>query len=786
VINQRYAHCARFKKYVIRINKAAMETNIKIVEFGERLNLTVKKIKLVGEKLTDEQIHRACAKVARQFKIAAIPLILGEDQFLLVEVHDTIPVKTLNVDDWVINLEATSEISRLSVNVKKEQRQIADLYKRSLLINIENELGLWTLDSPRIFYEKSPFIKSELTNDLSSPVTDIDAYRRYEISEMFVENVGLGFSVGIGTAFFSNLSVEEYYSSNLEKRLQKLVGRQKEQKGTLLYDGPTGRLKCYFEMYKTNVTLESAPGFVFSGKTFANPYEYFKKVHPHFKVARTDKAALVSFPGMGKKVYVPANRLFVRVMNEMVDYEMSQVDKIIPDDRMALIGDLWKNLGEKPFGRNYVKVKDGFYKPDSSNSGQIDLPQLLFGKGQILPPPISKTKDDYRQHFRSRKEYLNKFGCFFVPPTMNRTIHFVFPEGVDDRLKENFSKEICARVKGLTGISVSPAIVSYQDYLNGIQDLLTNFEPGMAVFVFEDIDPTVYFNIRYELKNWKIKRVTKYQLLKKYKGLNDFKDGRFSKGEKNWNSFLEINTYDIIQQLGCLPYVIEPKLNYEMQLMIDVSDKSSHIALSLVMYKDGMRVPVFDSLIKPKTDSQKETINPVFLERYLIELFTKNKTLIGKWSFKSMLVLRDGKNCGDEYDALVSAVEKLKSKGTVDRDLKFAFVEYHKSTLKEIRLLEKEQGRYHNVVEGSYFLPDKDTAILATTGCGTLNQGTAAPVLLHSPFKDCDLVAVINDVFVTSQLNFSSPSVAQRITFAAKRADEQLKDRIAQEVIRIK
>jgi hypothetical protein len=53
-----------------------METNIKIVEFGERLNLTVKKIKLVGEKLTDEQIHRACAKVARQFKIAAIPLIL--------------------------------------------------------------------------------------------------------------------------------------------------------------------------------------------------------------------------------------------------------------------------------------------------------------------------------------------------------------------------------------------------------------------------------------------------------------------------------------------------------------------------------------------------------------------------------------------------------------------------------------------------------------------------------------------------------------------------------------
>lgn len=763
-----------------------METNIKIVEFGERLNLTVKKVRLVGEKLTDEQIHRACTKVGRQFRIAAIPFVHGDDQFLLIEVHDTIPVKTLNVDDWVINLEATQEISRLSASVKKEQRQIADLYKRSLLINIESKLGLWTLDSPRIFYEKNPFIKSDLNNDLSSRVTDIDAYRRYEISEIFIENVGLGFSVGIGTAFFSNLSVEEYYSSNLERRLKTLLGRQKEQKGTLLYDGPTGRLKCYFEMYKPNMTLEAAPGFIMNGRTFANPYEYFKKVHPNFKVAPNDKAALVSFPGMGKKVYVPANRIFVRVMNEMLDYDMSQVDKILPDDRMQFIGELWKNLGEKPFGKNYVGVKGDFYKPDSQNSGVIELPALLFGKDQVLPSPVSKTKDDYRQHFRSRKEYLNKFGCFYVPPTMHRTIHFVYPSGVDERLKENFSREMCSRVKVLTGIAVSPVILGYDDYLNGVQNLQANFEPGMAVFIFEDVDPTIYFNIRYELKNWKIKRITRHQLQKKYKGLNEFKDGRFPKGEKNWNSFVEINAYDVIQQLGCLPYVIEPRLNYEMQLMIDVSDKSSHIALSLVMYKAGMKVPVFDSLIKPKTDAQKETINPVFLERYLIDLFTKNKTLISKFSFKSMLVLRDGKNCGEEYEAIVAALDKLKKKGVVDSDLTFALVEYHKSTLKEIRLLDKHNRTYQNVIEGSYFLPDKHTAILATTGCGTLNQGTAAPVMLKSLLNDCDLLKVVHDVFVTSQLNFSNPTVAQRITFAAKRADEQLKDRIAQEVIRIK
>jgi len=763
-----------------------METNIKIVEFGDRLSLVVKKVELSGETLTYEQLNRACSIIAKAYKIAAIPYSTEGKQSLITEVHENIPCSTLTVDDWVIDLVHTTDKFLISLTEKKERQLVSDLYKRSLLIQILSKTSMWTLDSPRIFYEKTPFIKSDFSSDFSTPVTDIDAYRRYEISELYVENAGLGFSVGVKTAFISSLSVFEYYSSGLEKRLRKLLGRQNEQKGTLVYDGPTGKIKCYFEGYKGDITIDQAPAFKIKGKSYSSPYAYFKSVHPSFDVKPTDKAALVSFPGMGNKVYVPANRLFVRVMNDMVDSSMSNEDKILPEDRMTLINDFWSSLGEKPFGKCYVGAKSGFYQPTSANSGILGMPDIHFGENQVLPGPIRALTEDYRRSYRSRKEYLNKFGCYFVHPSMEREIYFCYPVGTAENLKDRFANDICNRIKALTKISVIPSTVSYNDIVTGISDLKNNFGRGMTVFVFEDLDPTTYFNIRFELKNWRIKRVTSHQLGKKFKGLNDYKDGKFEKGLKNWNSFIEINAFDIIQQLGCLPFTVDTPLYHDMQLVIDVSEKSSHIVLSLVMLKEGMKTPVFDSLVKPKTDSKKEEINAAFLERYVVELFTNNKTVISKFNLNSLLVLRDGKNCGSEYSSLQDTVAKLIGNGILAATFTMTFVEYHKTTLKEVRLIDKSASGYTNVLEGSYFIPDGNTAILATTGSGTLNQGTASPVMIKGGYGNCDMKKILHDVFISSQLNFSSPSVAQRLTFAAKRADDQLKDRIAQEVMRIK
>jgi hypothetical protein len=56
--------------------------------------------------------------------------------------------------------------------------------------------------------------------------------------------------------------------------------------------------------------------------------------------------------------------------------------------------------------------------------------------------------------------------------------------------------------------------------------------------------------------------------------------------------------------------------------------------------------------------------------------------------------------------------------------------------------------------------------------------------LIKKKYTNCDLVKVLEDIFITSQLNFSSPRVSQRLTYPAKRTDEQLKDKMAQEILR--
>jgi hypothetical protein len=204
------------------------------------------------------------------------------------------------------------------------------------------------------------------------------------------------------------------------------------------------------------------------------------------------------------------------------------------------------------------------------------------------------------------------------------------------------------------------------------------------------------------------------------------------------------------------------------------------------MYKQGMAKPISAELIKPKTDAKTEAINRVFLETYLKQLIMENKDVIRQHGLKSLLVLRDGKDCGEEFQAIQNTVNGFIQNGLFAPDFRFDFVEYHKSSLKQVRIWEKKGHIRVNCLEGSYLLLDPQTAILTTTGAGTLSQGTASPVLIRNKYTNANLMAVLSDIFVTSQLNFSSPRVAQRLTFPAKRTDEQLKDRMAQEILRIK
>lgn len=765
-----------------------METNLRLVYFGDRLKVSVKRYDLTGQVLDKDHLERFCTMLGRETGIPAVPYqVDGQWKSIITEQRYQIERRKFPVDEWVVNIEPTEQLFTIAFARPEQQQLVADLYKRALLIKIAATTDMWTLGTPRIFYEKDPFLKNDFVKKFRN-VTDIQGFRRYEISEQPLDGIGLAFSVHVSTAFFTSLTIEDYFANGHADRFRRLAGRQREQKGTLMYDGPKGKQVCYFEAYCGDKTLATSGEIQGKTKRYPSVYAYYQEVAPDFAVKPTDKVAIVKFSGSDTKSMVPANKLYLRVMNEALDHHMSQKDKIDPQERTELLARFWQQLGRAAFGPYLAFIDLKIYEPAPEQCGLLSLPALTFGNGIKLPAPLSATDAAYRKHFNDRKACLDEGGCYFVPPTMSREIHFAFPGHVSENLSEFFAREICDKVEKLTGIAVEPVTHSYESYMDMTMDLMLNAAPGMVVFTFDDSDSVTYFNIRHELKAWRLKRLTSYELVRTYKAYREYMDGPNGnwKAKRNWESFIDENTYDVLQQLGCLPYLFDTALKYDMQLVIDVSAKSTYFALSLFMYKQGMPKPISAELIKPKTDAKTESINKVFLETYLKQLIMENKEVIRENGLKSLLVLRDGKDCGEEFQAIQNTVKHFIQHGLFAADFRFDFVEYHKSSLKQVRIWEKKGHIRVNCLEGSYLKLDPQTAILTTTGAGTLSQGTASPVLIRNKYTNADLMAVLSDIFTTSQLNFSSPRVAQRLTFPAKRTDEQLKDRMAQEILRIK
>jgi len=138
-------------------------------------------------------------------------------------------------------------------------------------------------------------------------------------------------------------------------------------------------------------------------------------------------------------------------------------------------------------------------------------------------------------------------------------------------------------------------------------------------------------------------------------------------------------------------------------------------------------------------------------------------------------------------NAVVEAQQKLISIGLLTNVAQVHTVDFHKTSAKGIRLWERiRDGEVRHALEGTALLLDKSTVVLVNTGAATLRQGTAEPLMLVARDEGIDMIKVASDVHAFCHLNWSSPRVAQRFPLALKRTDDELKNRAAQEIRRIK
>jgi hypothetical protein len=390
-------------------------------------------------------------------------------------------------------------------------------------------------------------------------------------------------------------------------------------------------------------------------------------------------------------------------MNDALPSDIGKMDKIDPIQRRNYLEtNFWSLLGNKPFGNNLAEIKKEFYQPLVEDSGIIPLPNIIFKNNKILFAPKDQNKREYKNHYRSRRDFLEKHKCFDVlGGNDGNNIFFIVPESVPENIIDAYEKSIVDKIHQFTGQYLDPIRIPYDNYMSGVWELKNNYDAGFVLFLFQENnnEPTVYYNIEQELgEEWNLKRATSKELNKSYQ---KWQRNNFDLTDRNWSSYIEMTTLSIIQRMNCTPFVVEAsRFNYDMHLVIDVSEEGSHFALSAQIWNENMVKPIFPSHVNRKVGKKRESINEKLLEDELYKFLSKKSHEIKKYKIEKLLILRDGKFCENETVAIESAFSKLNKEDLLPNNFSFDFVEYHKTTRKVIRFWENND----NVLEGSYFL----------------------------------------------------------------------------------
>lgn len=752
-----------------------IETNILIVEGGRDLYLRGRKVAPDGDVTNPETLEKLARFLPPGSAAAVAPGQGGGAPFIFAWSDNPVGPAVLRGEGLELVATDCGPVT-LSFGDPRSRTAISRVVERAAAAEIRRRIDGWYLYGPRKIFFKRPW-KSD---------TGIDVYRRLDISTVPVESAGVGLVVDLSTAFMSQKTVADYFADTPDRvrneaEFQRLTRRQVGQKGTLVYHGPRKPTVCYFIEFQDQVTCGTTRRLTVGFRTYENLYEYYRATYPAAGVREGDAVALVSFKGL-PKVPVAAKLLRLKVLGEELPRSLKDLDKIPPAMRRRDLAGLLENLGDDLLlGPARPRVSTRFWTPPDSEVRLLPAPALEFGKGRILAEPRTADDAEYQRHFRDRLRLLRNGGCFDLPGYVDRTLVFAGPESLRNEPFARLERDLLDWVKDTTGREFASRCLRFKDLGEAVEKLRASV-PGVKVIVHDDA-PGAHVRLTYELRDHRIKRITRRVLESKFDGQGDGTE----RGRRNWTSFVEMCGLDILQQLGASPWIPAQRQAFEAQLVIDVSPRRRHFGVSLQVCRLTGRNPRFrfGTIPFPKPDHQFETINRLQLREAILRLFESIPGLKGS-RIESLLVLRDGDFRGDEAEAVREAARDLAERGTLDQGFRLSAVNFHKTTLKGIRAWDVGPQGARNVLEGTALRLSQGRVVLFSTGRATVTQGTASPVILESKDPEVDLFESAADCFVSAQMNWSSPRVAQRLSLGFKRTDEDLASREASEAYQLR
>jgi len=761
-----------------------LETNLRIVQPGRSLKVAVRRASAQGPTLSHDLLERACGVLRHRHGLAAVTAESG----LLVASDRPLAPLHLESEEWELDVaDAGEPVRYLSFMDRDDACFLPQLIERTFLAQIAKRTRLWTLNSPRIWYNPDPFRVED----------GIAAYCRYEIAGVQIDDVGIGIAVDVGTAFFTTESLAYFFDPSVlpyaeqergRKQFEAFTGRQMNQKGTLLYDTGRARVTCYFDRAPPGTTCATTGKIRVKGASYQSLAAYYREQNPELGACEDTPAVQVSFRGLERAQWVAADRVRVRVMNDEVPKALKNVDKIAPDERRSLIEKFWDHFEPHPLGKVASGMVAGFWQPDATKVMSFLPPELHFGQQAHLEPPPAISAAAYRQYFRQRQDYLERFACYSTSPTGSRVLYCAYPQSVGESTARKLAGDIATTISRWTRQQISARPVQYSTVVDAVEQL-RHADRGVALFILDD-EPAAYYEAAFYLEGWRIKRVTEKTLQQHERYLQDGgwdkrrRANTLEQGQNQWNQFILMNALDVLQQMDGVPWRIPSAGQYDAQVVIDVGHDRRYFALSLLIARSTETSPNFGlaTNVQAKADHKQETINPRILADEFVRLV---QGMLGSRfdALASLLVLRDGRTVGGELQGITDGVVRLRSLGMLTPDAVVDIVDVHKESLKPIRLWERgKSSLVTNPLEGTFVQINSQTVVLTTTGAATLHQGTAEPVMLVAASCNTGMHKAAEAVFAGTQLSWSSPRIAQRLPLPLKRTDDELRARATQEI----
>ncbi len=681
---------------------------------------------------------------------------------------------------------------RLQPVSDEDQGVFADLLERCLVVAFERSSGYWRLSRPlRNWYADEPVAQIE----------GVDVIPRLSFSTVRLGAPGVGIAFDAGYLNRTQMTVADFFDPTLgqvernrrRRDFDRFRNRAERRKGTLLYR--TGKQVvpvCYFDQFAERMTCGTTGPVM----QFDSLFDYCLEQYPDLDLARNDLVAYVSFPGLGHPVPVPAKWLHLRVMaDEEHSYRgLGEYKTLSPDKRRDAAIKGWDLCREFVEGSMGCEAEEELWCPPVDRCELLPCPGLQFGQSRVVAAPKNQTGDEYERYFRERLEKLKGGGLYHYPPAVERKLHLVTPKqgGLwTKELQTGFVTDFGKVIQDITGTRFAITELR-EDDSDRIVDALgkiadTQGGPGTAAVVFDErvANGASYYTLSHGLKGWNLKRLTRGLVQKKWDARHNGRGDR-RKADRRWMDTITLSVIDTLDQMEAIPWRLS-EWPYEACLAIDVGEGRRHFAMSLLICRGDGKKPSFARVSEswPKGDHQRETINPVILRDKIVQLFDAFEDP-GFDPIRSLLILRDGRLCGEEESALKEAIDRLQQKDRLSQDATSDFVEVHKKTMKNLRMW-LPQGRSRvNVLEGQAVYLDGQAALLTCTGSATLSESATADPCLLMMRQGKDVRRAARAFFALSQLNYSSPSKAQRYAHPIRETDARLQQRMAEDMRGVK